>query len=70
MSGNTHTVKENVEENTTFGSKQCIEAHLEPLPLYQALKAFNGPAAGIQDDLSQGGDLQGGVCPFCTVNKH
>lgn len=45
-------------------------AHLEPLSLYQSLEASDGPAGRIKDDLSQGGHLQGGVRPLCTVNQH
>lgn len=45
-------------------------AHLEPLSLHQALEASDGPAGWIKDDLSQWGHLQGGICPFCTMNKH
>lgn len=47
-----------------------IKAHLQPLSFHQALKASNGPAGWIQDDLSQGSHLQRGVCPFSTVNKN
>lgn len=50
--------------------KKITGAHLEPFSLHQALEASDGPAGRIKDDLSQGGHLQGGVCPFCTVNKH
>lgn len=47
-----------------------LKANLEPLSLHQTLEAFNGPAGRIQDDLSQGHHLQGGVCPLCSMNKH
>lgn len=47
-----------------------VIAHLQPLSLHQALKASDGPAGWIQDDLSQRSHLQGGVCPFSTVNKN
>lgn len=47
-----------------------IIAHLQPLSFHQALKASDGPAGWIQDDLSQGGHLQRGVRPFSTVNKN
>lgn len=59
-----------------FGKRKCEgasefkEPHLEPLSLHQALEASDGPAGWIKNDLSQGGHLQGGVCPFCTMNEH
>lgn len=45
-------------------------AHLEPFSFNQTLKAPDGPAGWIQDDLSQRGHLQGGVCPLRAMNKH
>lgn len=45
-------------------------AHLKPVSFHQALKAPDGPAGWIQDDLGQGSHLQRGVRPFCTVNKN
>lgn len=53
---------------TTISS--CSLPHLQPLSLHQPLEASDGPAGGIQDDLGQGGDLQGGVCPLRAVNQH
>lgn len=53
-----------------YSTSKLREAHLEPLTLQQALESSDGPAGRIENDLSQGGHLQGGVCPFCTVNEH
>lgn len=47
-----------------------VIADLQPLSFQQALKASDGPAGWIQDDLSQGSHLQRGVRPFSTVNKN
>lgn len=49
---------------------EVMWGYLQPLSLHQALEAFDGPAGRIEDDLSQGGHLQGGVCSLCTVNKN
>lgn len=54
----------------SVSESKLMEPNLKPLSLHQTLEAFNGPAGRIQDDLSQGRHLQGGVCPFCSVNKH
>lgn len=45
-------------------------SHLQPLSLYQGLKASDGPASWFQDDLGQRSHLQCGVSSFCPMNQH
>lgn len=49
---------------------QYVGPCLQPLSLHQALEASDGSAGGIEDDLSQRCDLQGGVCTLCAVDQH
>ena len=55
----------------SFSSQRGLrDTNLEPLPLHQPLEALYGSAGRVQDDLGQGGDLQGGVCPLRPVDQH
>ena len=58
------------KEKSSSSQRGLRDTNLEPLPLHQPLEALYGSAGRVQDDLGQGGDLQGGVCPLRPVDQH